>query len=80
MAALVRGGVLGDSSVVPPASVPAVNACSGTYSFDFNATIQSGADPDLVPGKTVYSQYWFRNPGSATGAGTSEALQFTIEP
>jgi hypothetical protein len=55
-------------------------ACSGTYSFDFNATIQSGADPDLVPGKTVYSQYWFRNPGSATGAGTSEALQFTIEP
>ncbi len=56
--------------------------CSGTYSFDFNAYIQSGADPLLVVGTSVYAGYWARDPADFSGFGTSltDALAFTICP
>jgi hypothetical protein len=54
--------------------------CGGSYSYDFNARIQSGIDPGLVLGATVYSQYWYRDPGSGSTTGLSDALQFVIEP
>ncbi len=56
--------------------------CSGTYSFDFNALIQGGTDPNLVGGATVYAQYWARDPGDFTGFNTSlsDALVFDICP
>jgi len=51
--------------------------CTGSFTYDFNARIQSGNDPALLPGVTVYSQYWFRDAGSSN---TSEAYQFVIGP
>jgi photosystem II stability/assembly factor-like uncharacterized protein len=54
--------------------------CSGTYSFDFNARIQSGVDPGLVVGADVYSQYWYRDPLDPFTTGLTNALSFTIQP
>ena len=56
--------------------------CSGSFSYDFNALIQSGADPQLVLGRKVYAQYWFRDPAEPSGYGTglTSALQFEVCP
>ena len=54
--------------------------CSGTYSYDFNARIQSGVDPGLVVGAGVYAQYWYRDPLDPFTAGLTNALSFTIQP
>lgn len=56
--------------------------CSGTYTLDFNALIQSGADPLLGVGATVYAQYWGRDTADPTGFGSAltDALGFTILP
>jgi hypothetical protein len=37
------------------------NDCSGGFAFDFNALVQSGVDPALVPGVRVFGQYWSRD-------------------
>jgi len=55
-------------------------SCGGSFAYDFNARIQSGSDPALVPGQAVYCQYWYRDPPSASGTGLSDALQFVIRP
>jgi hypothetical protein len=54
--------------------------CSGTFSMDLNARIQSGVDPGLQAGTTVYAQYWFRDPAAASGTGLSDAVQVTVGP
>lgn len=56
--------------------------CTGTYSYDFNARIQSGADPDLIQGATVNAQYWYRDPNDPAGftTGLSDGIQFEICP
>ncbi len=54
--------------------------CSGTYAFDFNAHIQSGADPALVPGATVAAQYWTRDSGASFQTGMTDAVTFGICP
>ena len=54
--------------------------CTGTYSFDFNARIQSGVDPSLVAGAECYAQYWSRDPQSASTTSLSNALRFVISP
>jgi photosystem II stability/assembly factor-like uncharacterized protein len=54
--------------------------CSGAYSYDFNARIQSGVDPNLSVGVVVYSQYWYRDPQDSYTTGLSDGLQFTIQP
>jgi len=53
--------------------------CTGTYSFDFNAYIAGGTDAGLVPGVTVYAQYWHRDPPAASGTGMTDGVMFTIE-
>ena len=60
----------------------AAHDCTGSFSFDFNARIRSGIDPDLVPGTVAYAQYFYRDPTDAAGYGTglSDALRFTIQP
>lgn len=62
-------------------ALPAAD-CSGTYAYDFNARIQSGADPALTVGASVAAQYWYRDPADPTGfaTGLSDALWFTIAP
>jgi len=60
---------------------PPPTDCSGVFSYDFNARIQSGVDPSLVAGQVVYGQYWYRDPQSSPfGTGLSDALQFDIQP
>ena len=56
--------------------------CSGILSYDFNARIRSGADPALVPGRMVYAQFYYRDPGDPSGFGTglSDGLRFGIAP
>ena len=54
--------------------------CTGSYSFDFGAQIQSGMNPALQPGNLVYAQYWQRDPQSSFGVGLSDGLAFHIAP
>ena len=76
-APLVRTAPQDSGGTSPPAA-----DCSGTYSYDFNARIQSGADPALVAGATVAAQYWYRDPADPTGfaTGLTDAVTFTIGP
>ena len=61
-------------------TAPPTNDCSGTYSFDMNALIQSGADPFLTLGQQVNAQFWSRDPaiGDGTGTGLTDAVQFVV--
>jgi hypothetical protein len=59
---------------------PPPNDCSGSYSFDFNARIASGIDPNLVVGRDIYAQYYSRDPASSFAVGLTNALAFTICP
>ena len=70
------------TSLVPSGGNPPPQDCSGVFSYDFNSLIQSGADPTLVQGASVYCQFWYRDPGDLLGFGTglSDGLAFTICP
>lgn len=64
---------------------PTVNSggstgCSGRLSDDFGALLAMGSDPLLQAGVTVYTQFWFRDSASSTGANFSEALSFVLLP
>ena len=54
--------------------------CTGTYSLDFNARIQSAVDPTLTAGAEVFAQYWSRDPLSPSTTNLSDALRFVINP
>ena len=54
--------------------------CTGSLQWNLNAIIQSGVDPLLVAGATVYTQGWSRDPGAANGSNLSNALRLTICP
>jgi hypothetical protein len=54
------------------------NDCSGVFGIDFNAWIQSGADPLLVVGQEVDAQFWSRDPASASTTGLTDAIRFVI--
>jgi hypothetical protein len=54
--------------------------CSGTFSYELNALIQSGVDPALAPGTFVYGQYWSRDPAAASTANRSDAVRLAIAP
>ncbi len=59
---------------------PPPDDCSGTYTYDFNARIRSGADPLLAAGQMVYAQYWSRDPASPSTTGLTDAVAFLICP
>ena len=56
--------------------------CFGALSRDFTAWIAGGADPTLVPGQWVHTQFWFRDPGYAPPMdfGLTKGLEFFILP
>ncbi|MFN0008471.1 MAG: hypothetical protein ACKVXR_11240 [Planctomycetota bacterium] len=58
------------------------NNCSGSLSIDFNARIQSGIDPLLVPGTTIGARWYYRDAQDPAGYGTglTNAVRFTICP
>lgn len=58
----------------------AVSDCSGAFHYDFNTRIASGADPFLLAGITVWSQYWSRDPAATFTTNLSDALRFVIQP
>jgi hypothetical protein len=59
---------------------PTGNDCTGTLSYDFNARIQSGLDPLLLPGQTCAAQFYYRDPGDPHTIGLSNAVSFSICP
>lgn len=63
-------------------SVPPGSDCSGAYSFDFNAYLDSGADPALVAGVDVHVQFWGRDPAQPPGQQSqlTNAASFPILP
>ncbi len=56
--------------------------CSGSFTMDMNAYVQSGLDPALVAGVSMFVQCWFRDPaqGLPNPVGLSNAITFTIAP
>jgi hypothetical protein len=63
------------SGGTPPGSTD----CTGTYSIDFNAFLQSGVNPLLqIVGQQVNAQYWSRDPQDAFGTSLTNAVQFGI--
>lgn len=54
--------------------------CSGTFDYDFNARVRSGLDPLLVPGRMLWAQLWYRDPGAAIPIGLTNALELVIRP
>ena len=54
--------------------------CSGTYSFHFRQNYMS--THGLVPGDTIYGQFYSRDPGFAApnDIGLTDAVQFGIIP
>lgn len=61
-------------------STQGTGGCTGRMDFDFGALLQSGSDPSLTPGVTVYSQAWIRDQLGTPTSLFSGALQFVIEP
>lgn len=56
------------------------SSCTGTHSFDFNAWLQGGNDPNVQVGQRINAQYWTRDPQSSNGTGLTNALDFTVCP
>jgi hypothetical protein len=54
--------------------------CSGVFSIDFNDTIQGLTDANLYPGREVFTQYWSRDPASASTTNLTNAAKLTICP
>jgi hypothetical protein len=56
--------------------------CTGTHANDFNEYVASGFDPGLVPGVSVWIQWWTRDPGFSppNSVGLTDAVAFTIWP
>ena len=61
-------------------SPPSTSDCSGAFGMDFNAWITSGSDPALIPGTSVFAQYWSRDPGfpPPSNSNLTNALAFMI--
>ncbi len=56
-------------------------SCTGSLSYDFNALIQAGTEPELQLGQQVQAQFWSRDTGFAApdNVSLSDALQFVID-
>ena len=54
--------------------------CGGSFNFDFNAYIASGADPGLVAGASFWGQYWSRDPASPSTTNLTNAVGSVIGP
>ncbi len=65
-----------NGNTVPP------HDCSGSFSFDFNALLDSGTMPFLTAGTTINVQFTYRDSvdPNGTGMGLSNGLRFTICP
>jgi hypothetical protein len=85
-AVLFQGGTkcVGNPTIrTPPQSsggAASGSSCTGVYGINFNAWLQSGADPALAAGSEVYAQYWARDPQAASNTSLSNAVRFIVHP
>ncbi|MCE9592586.1 MAG: hypothetical protein K8S98_00195 [Planctomycetes bacterium] len=63
---------------LPPTNSGGSAACSGVLTTDFNAWIAGGHDAALIAGADVWGQFWFRDPGAASGTGLSGGVSFSL--
>lgn len=61
-------------------SLPQVEDCSGSFTFDVNGWLDTHTDPFLVVGATLHGQFWSRDPGDPLGAGLTDAVELVICP
>ncbi len=63
-------------------NLPPGSDCSGNFKLQFNQVIASGMDPGLVPGASIFLQYWYRDPADPAGfgSGLSDAIRGQICP
>lgn len=61
-------------------SLPPAQDCSGVLQRNLNFQIQSGLDPGLTTGTTVYAQWWYRDAASPSTTGLSNGIRFSICP
>jgi hypothetical protein len=54
--------------------------CTGVFSYDFGARIQSGVDTTLVAGAEIFVQCWSRDSASPSATSLSNAIRFVIHP
>ncbi|MCC7173120.1 MAG: hypothetical protein IT459_21910 [Planctomycetes bacterium] len=54
--------------------------CGAEFAFDFANWIDSGADPQLVPGGIVYLQAWVSDPSHTSHGTLTDALAFRLQP
>ncbi|MFM7299269.1 MAG: hypothetical protein ACKO4Q_18840, partial [Planctomycetota bacterium] len=55
--------------------------CSGSFVFDLNTWLRSGADPALQSGVALYAQYWSRDPLASVGnVNFSNAVALRVCP
>lgn len=68
--------------VVPPAVPGGSNGtCSGSYTFDFGTYLAGpNGDAALVPGASIDTQAWYRDPTNPGSANFSNAAGFTLVP
>jgi len=54
------------------------DACSGTLTFDLDAWLASGSDPQLTPGVLIHGQFWMRDRLDPFGVGLSNAIALFV--
>ena len=52
--------------------------CDGRLDFFWSHAFSAGQG--LSAGDTLYAQFWYRDPGSASGTGLTDAVEFTLCP
>ena len=57
-----------------------VGECDGVMSLDFAAWARQHPRKAPVPGTPIHLQAWFGDPTSSTGAGLSDAVEFSLQP
>jgi hypothetical protein len=54
--------------------------CLGQLTFDVPAWIATGQDPTLVPGASMYGQFWYRDGNASFGSGLTNAAAMVLQP
>jgi Tol biopolymer transport system component len=67
---------------IPVANTGQPKPCGGSFALDFNAYVAAGADPTLVAGKTIWGQWWARDPGLSPPSNltSSDAIRVSLCP
>lgn len=63
-----------------PTNSFAAGLCASALSLDFNAHLQSLADPAGLVGRELFCQWWCADPKGPTGSAWSDALSFVVQP